>query len=42
MAHVNSKHGKKLKKKKIKNKKYKTKTKMCMGGGGPIFTICSV
>ena len=31
MAHVNSKHGKKLKK---RNQKYKNKNKMCRGGGG--------
>ena len=41
MAHVNSKHGKKLKKlKKRNNQKYKNKKK-CVKWG-PIFTICSV
>ena len=45
MAHVNSKHGKQLKKlkKKKKEKRKNTKRKIkCVGGGGGIFTICSV
>ena len=40
MAHVNTKQGKKITKKKKKNTKIKIK---CVGGGGgPIFSICSV
>ena len=44
MAHViASDRAKKNNIKKIKNEKYKNKNKMCRGGGGgAIFSICSI
>ena len=41
MAHVIAKQSKKITKKQ-QNKKYKNKNKMYGGGGGAIFSICSV